>query len=214
MDYFIRVRIPFISIRSACEQISEKVSKMVVYEHQPNGPDGDNIHVHMYLKGTQVSTDTLKNYIKKATPKKDKYGNGYWSFNQAYDDGCIVYMSKGQLDPVYIKGYTAEEIEDYRGKYDPSKEKKKTYQAKLTYVVKESPAQSKKRKNDLIDEMRAEIKNMTDVTQVVSGIVKVLNDNNVVFGRYTVRDYYDTLQARFNTESFTSVMINFLAIRT
>lgn len=213
-DLFVRVRIPFQHIQTACEQISTKVDKMVVYQHEPNGPDGDNIHVHMYLRGNHVSTDTLKNYIKKCCPKRDTYGNSFWSFNTAYDDGCIVYMSKGILMPSYVKGYSACEIEEYRLKYDPSKEKKKTYQAKLTYVVKETPAQSKKRKNDLIDEMRAEIKNMSNSTQVITGIVKVLNDNNVVFGRYTVRDYYDTLQSRFNTESFVSQMENFVVYKT
>lgn len=112
MDLFIRVTVEWSQAVSAIELISSKVNRMVVYEHNSGGK---NCHIHMYLETCSVSTDTLKNYIRKHVTL-DK-GNKVWSFKKADDSDCITYMSKGKLDPCYVKGFTQDELIVYKDKW-------------------------------------------------------------------------------------------------
>lgn len=97
-------------------RFSNVVERMVVYEHK----DGARVHVHLLLESCKVSTDTLKNYIKKEIGVVNSRD---WSFKTAfkvpivvesqYDMGFseyIKYMSKGKYEPVYNKGYSEEFI--------------------------------------------------------------------------------------------------------
>lgn len=215
-------------IKEACELMAEKSERMVVYQHEPEGND-DNVHVHIYLVNTQVSTDTLKNYIKKFTRVPSDKGNKFWSFKTEYipygstkpqplDSGCITYMSKGELQPVFNKGFTQEELDMCRDRWDPTviEKTKKTYQSKLMYVVKETHKDSKLRQNQMIDEiikrLRLEIKNDDDVTdnQILLTIRQVvIIEQETICGRYKIRDYFDTVKAKMSSkESWLSSMRN------
>lgn len=172
----------------------------------------------MYIEKCTVSTDTIKNYCKRSGIDGGVRGSG-WSFKSATDTGCITYMSKGNLEPSFVKGFTQEEIVSYRDSWvERTGKTSAKYQTKLQYIVKESPIEAKKRKNDLIKEMINELgahkktvnlEYYVDET-IVRAIIKVLNDNNVIFGRYTIRDYYDTICSRKYTDSFVDSMIKFM----
>lgn len=208
MDYFIRVRMSWFMIQPACEQISSKVEKMIVYEHSE---DPENTHVHMYLVGTQVSTDTLKNYIRHKRGGNDR-GNKFWSFKTATDSGCISYMTKGKYDPVYVKGFTPEEINAHKlAGYDKPKPA-----GKVMYVVKETHKDSKLRQSEMIDKIVKKLKSKDDYTPeaILEQIRQVvIIDNNTIIGRYKVRDYYDTIRARLLTkETWICCMKNFCCI--
>lgn len=224
-DYFIRVRMSWFLIQPACELISQKVSRMVVYEHAPED-NKDNIHVHMYLTDTQVSTDTLKNYIKKFTRVPAK-GNEFWSFKTEYtpygtfkpvpiNDSCISYMSKGILEPVYVKGFTQDEIDTLKGQWDPSIMKTKAKPSKTMYVVKETHKEAKLRQNEMVDEIIKRLEQEDDLT--AQNILKyirqvVIIENKTICGRYKVRDYYDTVRAKIlQPNTWVSEMMTFIAI--
>lgn len=216
-DYFIRVRMTWLQIQAACELISTKVDRMVVYEHVPEGNE-DNTHVHMYLTDTQVSTDTLKNYIKRSVTSEipKVKGNEFWSFKTEYtpfgqtinlpiDEKCITYMSKGKLDPVYVKGFTQDEINVYRDQWDPTiKAAPSKKQSKLMYVVKETHKESKLRQNEMIDEIIKRLHESKDTSSLA--IIKtirqvVIVEQNTICGRYKVRDYHDTIIAKLNSDN-------------
>lgn len=212
-------------IKEACELISTKVDRMIVYEHEVEGND-DNEHVHMYLVGTQVSTDTLKNYIRKFTnPGK---GNGAWSFKTEYtpyggtqalpvDSGCITYMSEGRLQPVFNKGFDQDEIIRLTNAYDPTiienAKQKKQYQSKLMYVVKETHKESKLRQNQMVDEIIKRLKETDDYSErAILLMIRevVIIEQNTICGRYKIRDYYDTVRAKLlSKESWLNEMSAF-----
>lgn len=225
--YFCRITLPFETIRPAFEVIRDEVSHLVVYEHLTDN-EVKQTHCHFYIF-CPYSTDTLKNRFKECIPSKTKKGNSFWSFKTEYkpygsdktipvDRNCITYMSKGKLDPSMMKGFTQDEIDGYKSGW-VEQPVKRSYQTKLQYIVKETPCQAKKRKNDLIDEMVAEIGEIVNpefipTERIVRCIIKILNDNHVVFSRYTIRDYYDTICARKFTEKFVDQLINYVGYRT
>lgn len=216
MSYFVRIHLTKEQLLPAIPILESVCERIIAYEHSE---DITRIHCHLILTSVTVSTDTLKNYIRKHCPVPPRAGNKYWSFKQANDThGAITYMSKGKYDPFVMKGFTQEEVEDSKGRWvERTPETSSKYQTRLQYVVRETPSQAKKRKNDLIIEMIAEI-NETNVArnsfETIKVIIHVLNSNSVVFGRYTVRDYYDTIQARVNTDSFATQMDYFCAYKT
>lgn len=86
---------------------------MVVYEHT----EASRPHIHMLLVGCSVSTDTLKNYIKK---ELGVISSRDWSFKTAKSDydNYIKYMSKGYIEPCYNKGFEETYLTDCRLKWE------------------------------------------------------------------------------------------------
>lgn len=194
---FARVTASYSEVSEAIQRIASKCQRIIVYEHNARV---DNIHIHFLIEGNTVSTDTIKNYFKRNGFEPGDKGQN-WSFVGATDRGCITYMSKGILDPVFIQGYDDVDITECKESWIDRKKDK--YQTKLKYVVRETRDQAKKRKNDLLDEMLSEIVSESDIVRV---IIKVLNANNLMVGRYPVREYFDTIRARKFTSSFVDSM--------
>lgn len=94
MDLFVRLSYSYDHLSQFWDRLEKSCETLVVYEHNTGLK---NVHVHFYVTNCQVSTDTLKNWIRKIIPEIPKT---HWSFKTAKDDGCITYMSKGELDPV------------------------------------------------------------------------------------------------------------------
>jgi len=202
---FARIRAPYEDVKVAIQEICGKCEKLIVFEHNERS---DNIHIHFLMEGNTVSTDTLKNIFKRNGFNGGERGVN-WSFVSATDRGCITYMSKGTLEPVFCKGYETEEVSGLKNSWE---ERRKTakYQTRLQYVTKETASEAKKRKNDLVQEMILQIENQE---QIVKIIIQVLNSNNVIFGRYTVRDYFDTIMSRKFTTTFVDSMNRFCCER-
>ena len=196
---------------------------LVVYEHEKD-EDVARTHVHFYMEGFTLTIEGLKACIRR---EMDASGLGAmarsdWSFKEQnkdktpVDSNCIVYMTKGELDAKRTKGVTDETLAHYKARW--IERPKRTEQVRLQMVVKESPKEAKKRKNDFIVEMRALLaercldfryRHRPANTQVIDAIIDVLNRNNVVFGRYNIREYFDTMMARERPQRFKEIMENF-----
>lgn len=208
-DYFCRISVPYDKFSPVVSLVSEKCERMIIYEHDDNP---DNIHIHFYLQACEVSTDTLKNYCKRFGINGGNKGAG-WSFKLSRDTGCINYMTKGKYDPKFVKGFTDDEVTEFKNKWEirePIKVNGKV-QSKLTFIVKETPIQAKKRKNDLIEEMIRILPEIHNDKIIIKTIINVLNDNQTIFSRYTIRDYFDTIQGRVNYKGFVDKMEIFCA---
>lgn len=107
----MRVSFPYANLVEMVKKLPEVCDKVVVYQH-----DASRTHVHMLLRECKVSTDTLKNWIKKALNVSVKKTD--WSFKSAdKDDKYITYMSKGTLDPVFAHGYDSLGLAALRNKW-------------------------------------------------------------------------------------------------
>ena len=104
MDIFARISEPYQTLEGVLQSLANDCEKLVVYEHA-----GTRVHVHFYAVGMRIKTDALKVRIKKHL-NVTVYDKTRWSFKTASDGGCITYMSKGHLDPVFVKGFSQDEI--------------------------------------------------------------------------------------------------------
>lgn len=182
--------------------------RLVVYEHP-----GGHAHCHALLE-TKLSTDTLKNWVKKALGVT-VYPKTNWSFKTAENDGFITYMSKGQYDPKLCVGYTPEQIADLRARWvdQPHKTRGELTQYKLKT---ENPKEAKARQNDLIDQVIARLRERPgytsrDVLETIRQVVVV--EHRTIIGRYKMRDYYDYVALRTGNKAFMERMEEFVSFR-
>lgn len=203
----IRVTRSFSDLRLFFEKLFEACEKLVVFEHV----DASRIHIHALIVECRVSTDTLKNWIKQVVGPVNKTD---WSFlEKDVNEQFITYMTKGVLEPVAVKGYAEEEIYVYRKAWVPRDKKKK--QERITYVVKETVEQRKLRQEDMINEIVlrinkiCETRNLVSTREVIQLIYQVVAiENKNMLGRYKLRDYYDTVTARTDPNSWVMAMEN------
>ena len=118
--YAIRVTHSYDVMQRVVAAWAMKCSKMVVYEHI--GGKTEKIHIHLAIYNTNVSKKQLRNIgIGLGLQLK---GNEWMSCKE-WDgmpaDYCH-YMTKGQLDPSYVLGYSQEETDDWKSKFVPHSE--------------------------------------------------------------------------------------------
>lgn len=94
--------------------LADRANVIVVCRHSPETSTGDNPHVHIHVGGCSTSTKTI---LGKLTELKVPTGNHGRSVKTSYgedakpvDAGNITYISKGRLEPEFLKGVS---ISDY-----------------------------------------------------------------------------------------------------
>jgi hypothetical protein len=140
--YAVRVTHSWLQAQSVAHTWALRADKVLVYEHsQETKTARDKTHIHMLLVNTSIDKKQLRNLAKETNvPTK---GNENMSFKMAEEPFTkyITYMSKGVLQPKYNKGFTPEELEEYRLLWvDPNEYKKETAWSKLyDEWVKQAP---------------------------------------------------------------------------
>lgn len=115
--YMVRITHSYQDASGVVALWATRAEKMVVYEHV--GTVTEKIHIHMVIFGSDTHKKQLRN-IGMATGLELK-GNAFCSFKE-FDgnERCFVYMTKGQHDPSYIKGYTEADAQRWKGLYERS----------------------------------------------------------------------------------------------
>lgn len=95
----------------------EQLDRVAVYEHGAD-EEVNRTHIHALVE-TSVSTDTLKIRIGKCLGYKPNRSD--WAFSEKVgrpltpvEDRFITYMSKGTLEPKYLKGFTQDDCDRYK----------------------------------------------------------------------------------------------------
>lgn len=191
----IRVTRPCLDLVPFFEKLEERCDKYVIFQHDES-LSVKRTHMHGLIVGCQVSTDTLKNWIKAAVGPVMKTD---WSFITKDKEGnpvtekFITYMTKGVLEPAAVKGYSEEEIYNYRTQWVPFEKKKQTTLSQFK-VVSEKPETARQRQTDLLQPVVDYfVDHPLEVTgrAVLQHILKVIRQNRIIVGRYKIRDYYD-----------------------
>lgn len=191
-NYKVRLTFPYSEIQAVIEQFGEVSEGIVAYEHKAD-KEVSRTHVHMLLVGCKMSTDTLKNYVRRKIGSVDRND---WSFERAEDtvegyEKYITYMSKGNLDHSYSKGITDEFLVACRLKWVVPRVDVK-YNKETGKYTKEVDDSANISKRKLVEEMVAHIGDSESDTRVIlDGIRKVLVQHRIVIGMYKVMDYYD-----------------------
>lgn len=187
---------------------SESYGSCVVYEHEADN-EVSRTHCHIWVKNVKCSTDTLKNHVKKFIGKvapSDWYFTTVNKSGDLWTDDVITYMSKGTLSPVFVSGWSSDEIDSFRQKWVSPPSPLVVQDGKLVIkrTVKET---AKKTKRELIQEMLETYLPEMDTREIIELIRKVLIRNNEVLGMYKVTDFYDSLLCYGNKEKFVDMMV-------
>jgi len=212
MSLFCRVSRSYTEVAEVITLLTAKCDAIVVYEHVSD-LEVSRTHVHFYIEDCKITVEGIKKMFRKVCGDLTRSD---WAFNSKdVDRNCITYMSKGELEPVYNRGGI--QTDYYKDLWE---ERPKKQQAKLQFLVKETAGEAKKRKNDLIAEMillindkNEKVTYESDDEKIVRCIIKILNDNKIVFSRYTIRDYYDTISSRIDPSKFMVTMLQFVQYR-
>jgi len=204
MNYAFRITSSYESLSKFVKDVSNVCERLAVYEHHE--PD-KRVHIHGYVEGLTVSTDTLKNWVKttlnvKSFPKSD------WEFAQKISKGekkgqpvdreSLMYFHKGKNPILYNKGFSPELVEEQHKKsYIPKEYVGKSLKTQYKLVC-ENPTQKKHRENDLVKLMIDRVKplEIKSDENIMREVIAVLNETLTVCGDYKCVDYFDTVIRR------------------
>lgn len=109
--YMVRITHSYQDASGVVALWAARAEKMVVYEHV--GTKTEKVHIHMVILGSDTHKKQLRN-IGMATGLELK-GNKYCSFKEwdGSDRPC-VYMTKGEYNPSFVKGYSSVECDKWK----------------------------------------------------------------------------------------------------
>lgn len=111
----VRITLPFSDASGIVREWAMKAEKLLCYEHV--GEATKKPHVHMLLINVGCHKERLKQLAKPWVPIGSS-GNEFWSFKaktaalgpitEETSRKYVIYMTKGQFEPSYVKGYDLE----------------------------------------------------------------------------------------------------------
>lgn len=116
-DFAVRITRPYDDFARVVARWALECDKMVVYQH--TGSRTAKVHIHLAIEGSRICREQLRNIANTILTQPCK-GQGDWSF-KVWDkeERYIVYMTKGQHDPMYNKGYDDVYLSGLKSKYKP-----------------------------------------------------------------------------------------------
>jgi hypothetical protein len=114
-DYFIRITFPYQRCIPVITRWAMECDKMAVYEH--TGEIAEKVHVHIAIKGSRIQSKALKLQARRVS-QLPLNGNANCSM-KSWDgtDTALVYMTKGNLTPSYLRGWSEAEAEQWRSQW-------------------------------------------------------------------------------------------------
>jgi len=178
------------------ERLSGHCIRLIAYEHT----DGARPHCHAYVEGATVSTDTMKNWIKRAL-SVTTFPKGDWVFATPKPDqtpeGFITYMSKGKYEPCHNKGFEPNQVNTLKGNW-------LSYATILRTQSHKKPVQPVLKWQDMLDIAEVRLRKDQLQTDSISRVQElaiqiahkvVYTENRAIVGRHKFRDFVDTLMA-------------------
>lgn len=199
MNYAPRISLPYNDMSGVIQVWSRYCDKMAVYEHEAD-KKVSTTHIHLIMLGCTYKTpEALKRKFFNITNRTDLSGNSLWRWMPEDDDyqgepdvSFIKYMSKGSLEPKFLKNISQEECDYWKAKWEQF-----TAPSKQTLLQTKDP--KKLTKYDICQHVFNRIKeqnpgiateNIPDELWFRS-IRKVLIEHRQPLGLYKVVDIYD-----------------------
>jgi len=116
-NYAIRVTLPYADCSGILRIWSDRCKSFIAYQHDAD-EEVSKTHVHIGIVGSEVKHEALKRMWVDCPGK----GNEFWSwkewqYEEVYDankDKYLSYMTKGCLEPVFVKNFSEELVERSR----------------------------------------------------------------------------------------------------
>ena len=201
----------------------ELCEKVAIYQHDADD-EIERTHIHGLLIGCSKGEDTIRNRFFKGKYQsadyelKTKYvvKEGIMQVKRTYDvdEKYIIYMSKGVLDPMFLKVFTKEETDAYKAQWKNHREKKEDISEKK----KKKPLNMMEacrlivadELNYKIDETRARLPWRYSQQEVVEAIIDWSNKNDRPVVAYKCRDYYDCILQQYDPKQYVGIVMNLI----
>lgn len=229
VNYFVRITADPDLVIDWTHRNAKYWENIIAYKHDENV---SRPHVHIILFNTQVTYQAIKQSWKQYWfDTVDKpWVRTDWSFKtfeHTEDDvkKMMVYCSKGKYEPVegpWLKGldfktypeehwawtyhkYINQAIKDWETP-------KRNVPIQYKLVESLNPTQMKKKKNVMIHEIVEKLDETPTDQEIVDTIVEYFKFEKLIFNRYLVKEFFDTIIARIKTKSFKQEMYIFCKI--
>lgn len=217
-SYAPRITLPFSDLSGVIQEWAEHAQKVACFEH-PADLKVKHTHCHLLLLDTDYKTaEQFKRIFYKHYPQDQNpsyTGKDFWAWtNRKYPNpnmNFIIYMTKGIHSAKILKNISPADVEALRAKWvDPTPKEESLTERK----------ESTKTKAELLNEMleliddddqKGVYDNKVDeylADGIVKVVLKVLRKNNIIIGRFKVREYRDAIM--YFNPNFESRFINFV----
>ena len=132
-NFAFRVSSLYDETKEHLANLFELCEKVAIYQHDAD-EEISRTHIHGLLIGCTKGEDTIRNRFFKGKYQSADYElktryevkEGLMQVKRKYDvdEKYIIYMSKGVLDPMFLKVFTKEETDAFKAQWKNHKEKK------------------------------------------------------------------------------------------
>lgn len=190
------------------KEISDNSEKAVWYFHPGGKKSADRPHIHGLLYNYNKTDDTLRKYIKKQfqLTKTSEFAisNSFsrgTKMTEMFYPKYITYMSKGQYDPVNVKGFERAETDRLKSEWKDHTttaniiiEPREKIKKKLTYYQIARACQA---------EYMAIYQSVDfEILKMIAIVCRVLKENSILAHKLTVRNIIQDIQAELDFETF------------
>jgi len=205
MNFQVRISRGYTDVSGVIAHFALLSSAVIAYQHLPD-EEVKRLHTHFYVFGCTKKEDTCRNFIKNqdisggdfmVSQNCGKKGN----IRPIDLSGAIIYGSKGNLQPVFVKNVDEALIKTLTidandPKYHPKK------QTKLMLIDGELDEKAKITGYQLIQIMISRIGKDWETKNVMIQIRDVLIEHKQKIGMYKLQDYYDSCLMYGNRQVF------------
>lgn len=221
-NYFIRITAEPQLIISWLKS-NQHFTNMLAYIHKD---DVQRPHVHIIAFKSLVCYQAIKISWKNTwfSITDKPWARSDWTFKPFEDTEedvkrMIVYCSKGKYTPAHMTPpipdggqyniYSTYALHQALKDWEPPK-RNVPIQYKLVEAL--NPTQMKKKKNVMIHEIVEKLDETPSDQEIVDTIVEYFKIEKIIFNRYLVKEFFDTIIARIKTRSFKQEMYVFCKI--
>lgn len=216
-NYAPRISLSYHDVSGVIKLWAESCRQMVVYEHEAD-EEIKTTHIHLIMIDCKCkSYDSLHQQFHKLI-KTSLERNALWSWkHKDYpepDLSFITYMSKGILEPVFVKDVADRQIKTYKSQWKHKKTTTESIIEPISQIVESKPKQMTKWELLTIMKHEYELYKQKHPDHYISKTIRnrivceVLKANKQVIGLYKAMDYSYALSLHYDTEMFLDAMDN------
>lgn len=192
------------------------VLRAIVFEH-PKGARVTRTHIHAFVQ-YRISRDTIKNVIKKVVGVVNKQDWSFKDCNIEEVSNMITYMSKGEYEPKFVKGFEQQFIDKCKSewtppvdlsqkyndikKYDEKRINNKYTRMDIVEMIAKDLVEAKAdglKWGDIDDDDRRDFLSRVDDEELFDYTLKVLFACKIIPGAYKYMDYAVAVRMFYNS---------------
>lgn len=218
-NFAFRITVAYDDLGLGLLALYDMSEKIAIYEHDAD-EDVNRTHIHGLIMGCNRKEDTVRTKFFKGIYESTDYElkTKYQDKNKRWwpvDDKYITYMSKGRLQPQYVKGYSFEETEEFRKQWVDFSALKTARESSGTKVGEDqvAVATTPKKQMTVYSHCKAIIDGMKDKNNglikhnVIDEIIEYCNKNKIAMGGYKARDWYDCILQQAKPVHFRNLIV-------